>query len=166
MKTLNRIGLRALITVCLFVLTESVFAQSTVYFFSPSVTNAVCRITVNGDKSFRLRGDLKKTIKPVPPQINYPMEVYSKCGIKCSLNLEGKVLFALVADRFDSKTGKTINDFWRAELQLNLSEGSVHYVKLAPKGFSDVQLKEITEEEAQKLMKDKKRVMLPDFVIE
>ena len=51
-----------------------------------------------------------------------------------------------------------------AEIQLNLSEGSVHYVKLSFKGMNDVQLKEVEEKEGLKLLKDKKYKELPEFI--
>ena len=51
-----------------------------------------------------------------------------------------------------------------AEIQLNLSEGSIHYVKIDPKGVSNIQFKEITEKEALKLMK--KSTALPEFIQE
>ena len=51
-----------------------------------------------------------------------------------------------------------------AEIQLNLSEGSVHYIKLSFKGMNDVQLKEVEEKEGLKLLKDKKYKELPEFI--
>ena len=51
-----------------------------------------------------------------------------------------------------------------AEIQLNLSEGAVHYIQLKFKGLNDVQLKELSEKEGLKLLKDKKYKELPDYI--
>ena len=51
-----------------------------------------------------------------------------------------------------------------AEIQLNLSEGSVHYIKVEAKGLNDIQIKEVEGKEVQKLLKDKKYKELPDYI--
>ncbi len=50
------------------------------------------------------------------------------------------------------------------EIQLNLTPGSIHYIKLDNKGLKDIILKEITEKEAQKMLKDKKYEILPEYI--
>ena len=51
-----------------------------------------------------------------------------------------------------------------AEIQLNLTPGSVHYVSLAMKGLMNIQFKELTEKEGLKRLKDKKYAILEDYI--
>ncbi len=131
------------------------YAQSTVYFFSPQLMDMKCMVKLNGKKAIEMRGPFKKTLTPKGYD---PFYIYSPCYRKCLFKNEGKMLFVL-----DAASTKD-NRKWTAEIQLNLMEGSVHYVKIASKGFSDVQFKELTQKEGEKLLKNKKYVPLDDYV--
>ena len=141
-------------------------AQSTVYFFMPSTNcwgnGGGVDVYVNGQNAFSMRGPFKKTIGNVANP-SLPLYVYHAAKRKCVLNEEGKVLFA-VDYKFVTNNGKESD--LTAEIQLNLSEGSVHYVKIEPKGLNDNQFKELSEKEAAKLMKDKKYVELPEYIVQ
>lgn len=50
------------------------------------------------------------------------------------------------------------------EIQLNLTSGSTYYVSITNKGLNDMQLKNLTEKEAEKLLKNKKYVALPEYI--
>ena len=93
---------------------------------------------------------------------NRYIDVYDPCVKKCILNREGKTVVSFDFKYINHANGSTNN--MAAEIQLNLSEGSVHYIKICRKGFSDVQIKEIKEKEANKKLKDKKWEKLPDYI--
>jgi len=131
------------------------YAQSTVYFFSPQMMDNKCMIKLNGKEVFEMRGPLKKVMTP---QGYDPFRVYSPCYRKCLFRNEGKMLFILEV------TSTKDNRKWTAEIQLNLTEGSVHYVKMGAKGLNDVQFTELTQKEGEKLLKNKKYIPLDDYV--
>ena len=139
---------------------NNVSAQSTVYFFTPSTSSNECTLKMNGNEIGELRGPLKKTMEH--SMFKIPYKTYDAAYKKCVIKEEGKVLFA-VDYKFTTCRTLDVSEI-PAEIQLNLSEGSVHYVRLAPKGVTNMQFKEITEKEAQKLLK--KGVELPDYVQE
>ena len=141
--------------------TTEINAQSTVYFFVPLTASNECTLKMNGMEIGELRGPLKKTIKPMAP-LKIAYKTYAPCYKKCVVKQEGKVLFA-IDYKFTNATTLAVSEI-PAEIQLNLSEGSVHYVKLAPKGINNNQFKEITEKEAQKLLK--KNAALPEYIEE
>ena len=143
-----------------FTAITSVNAQSTVYFFTPSTGSNECFLKMNGDEIGELRGPLKKTMHPSMYKI--PYNSYDAAYKKCVIKEEGKVLFA-INYKFTNCMTLDVSNI-PAEIQLNLSEGSIHYVKIDPKGLSNVQFKEITEKEALKLMK--KSTALPEFIQE
>lgn len=149
-----------LISVCFLSCTISVYAQSTVYFFTPSTINNVCPITMNGDSIFNLRGPYKKTINNAI--ISIPLDMYAAAYKKCVFKEEGKVIFVANYKAQDpEKPG--ISEFL-SEIQINLFEGSVHYIRLAAKGMYDMELKELTEKESKKYFK--KSVELPEYIQE
>lgn len=141
-------------------------AQSTIYFFMR--TTYCCGdgggvdMYVNGQNAFSMRGPLKK-IQGNLANPSMPLHHYSAAKRKCIFNEEGKALFA-VDYKYVTPANKESD--LTAEIQLNLSEGSVHYVKIEPKGLNDLQFKELSEKEATKLMKDKKYVELPEYTVE
>lgn len=130
-------------------------ADSTVYLFVPSVGNMYNgTLEINGDVVIPFQGSVKKEVK-APGW--YPMKFYNAYKKKLTFKQEGKIVLRFTSDKFDAKTGTTAQKYWMAEIQFNLSEGSVHYAKLAPKGFSNCQFKIITEKEAEKMIKDNKK---------
>lgn len=153
----------AVLTVLGFFTVQTLWAQSTVYFFVGLTASNECTLKINGVEIGELRGPLKKTMNPVPP-MKVPYKTYSPCYKKCTINEEGKVLFT-IDYKFTNVNTLAVSEI-PSEIQLNLSNGSVHYVKLAPKGFNNNQLKELTEKEAQKLLKDTKYVALPEYTQE
>lgn len=142
-----------------FLFSSEISAQSVVYFFVPTTSSNECTLKMNSAEIGELRGPLKKTIKPIAP-MKIPYKTYAPCYKKCTVKQEGKVLFA-IDYKFTNVSTMTVSEI-PAEIQLNLSEGSVHYIKLAPKGLNNNQFKEITEKEAQKLLK--KNVALPEYI--
>ena len=143
-------------------------AESTVYFFSKEFANIECTLKVNGQEIGEFRGTVKKTIEPtssVSDVMKMPYTVYHACKKKCSIIEEGKVIFSV---NFKFTNGSTLSvSEYDTEIQLNLTEGSVHYIELTNKGRKDIQLKEISEKDAQKKLKDdKKYEWLPDYIQE
>lgn len=132
-------------------------AESTVYFFTGELANSECTLKLNGKEIGELRGSIKKTDQIDPMKI--PMVVYHKCIKKCIITDEGKALFSIAFKYTNCVTLAVSED--DTEIQLNLSEGSVHYVELGGKG-----LKEIPEKKAQKKLNDKKYEWLPDYIQE
>lgn len=155
----------AILSMIVFALffTPQLFAQSTVYFFTGTIGNATSMISVNGEELFELRGPLKKTINPAPP-MKYPYSTYSPCKKKCTFKSEGKTIFSVDYKFTNASTGAIVE--LAAEIQLNLTEGSIHYIKLSPKGLNDMQLKEISPKEAAKLLKKKNVVELAEYIEE
>ncbi len=137
------------------------YAQSTVYFFMRSVSNSTCMMKLNGKDVFEMRGPLKKTMKAVGPMI-YPVHVYSPSKRKCTFKNKGKMLFTFDMKYTLPTTGEVKT--YLAEIQLNLTEGSVHYVRIGAKGLNDVQFTELTQKEGEKLLKNKKYIPLDDYV--
>lgn len=139
------------------------FGESTIYLFLPSVVHIVNgRIDINGTDSFDFQGDLKKE-DYLWGKLTYPIKTFHACKKKIILKSEGKVILSYSADKYDFKTGNVIKDFWKAEIQVNCSEGSEHYVKVDFKGFSDCQLKLMDSKEFNKRMNDKKYILLDEY---
>lgn len=139
------------------------FGESTIYLFLPSVAHIVNgRIDINGTESFDFQGKLKKE-DYLWGKLIYPIKTFHACKKKVILESEGKVLINYSADKYDFKTGNVIKDFWKAEIQVNCSEGSEHYVKVDFKGFSDCQLKFMDIKEFNKRMNDTKYIQLDDY---
>ena len=134
-------------------------AQSKVYFFVRSVTSAEVKILKDGKEIFELRGPVKKTINPVGP-MKLPSISYSAAYRECQF-APGNTVFSVEFDFTNVSTTsvKRMTD----EIQLDLQDGDVHYVLLTFKGLTNIQLKELTEKDASKLLSDKKYVQLPDY---
>lgn len=141
-------------------------AQSTVYLFMRSTncfgTGGYAQIYLNGYEAFSMRGPLKKVMGNVANP-SFPAMFYKPTKRKCTLKEEGKVVLAI---DYLFVTGFGKESHLTAELQLNLTEGSVHYVKIDYKGLNDIQFKVLSEKEAAKAMKDKKYVELPEYISE
>lgn len=141
----------------------SAYSQSTVYFFMKKIGgNIDLRLKLNGKEILKINPPVKKTYPADDDTFRIPHYIYSPWFKKCTINKEGKVLFSFDAKQTNTTNLKVSNMF--AEIQLNLTEGSTHYVYLTNKGLFDMQLKELTEKEAKKLMNDKKYVSLPEYV--
>ena len=141
---------------------SAISAQSTVYFFTKTITSAETMITKNGKDLFELRGPEKSRVEPIAMSgMKMASISYSPAYKKCIFNDEGKVLFGI---NYDFTNVKTLEiSHLKGEIQLNLAEGSIHYVQVAPKGLFDIQFKELSEKEALKLLKNKKYVELPEY---
>ena len=51
-----------------------------------------------------------------------------------------------------------------AEIQLNLTDGAVYYVKIGFRGLrNDMKMELLSDKEAEKILKDKKYVALDDY---
>lgn len=158
MKRLIRLTIVAAILLCS---TISASAQSTVYVFMRSVDNAECKLNINGGDGIDIRGPFKKA-QMVPVAGASPLMRYHPGKKKIVLKEEGKTLFGVTYIYTNSLNGK--QSTMAAEIQLNLSEGSVHYIKVEAKGLNDIQIKEVEGKEVQKLLKDKKYKELPDYI--
>ena len=140
---------------------SSMSAQSTVHVFAHSLSNVEVKLMKNGEYVFDMRGELRKTLKPTS-SVKYPLYTYSPAYRKCTFKEDGKVLLSIDVEHTNCTTGDVTH--YADEIQLNLSPGSTHYVYLTNKGLFNLQLKEITEKEANKLLKDKKMVVLDEYV--
>lgn len=138
-------------------------AQSTVYIFLPKIGNHECFIYMNGEKLFEMRGPLKKTYN-LGEDYSTPYRIYSACQKKAIFQEEGKIILSFKSTFTYAKNGNTTD--LAAEIQLNLTPGSVHYVKITNKGLNDVKMLEIKEKEGLKLLNNKSYVKLPDYIQE
>lgn len=138
------------------------YGESTIYLFLPAVAHMTNgRIDINGTESFNFQGELRKESRA--PGIEYPIRIYKACKKKVIMKSEGKVLISYSADKFDIRNGNVIKDYWKAEIQVNRMDGSEHYVKVSPKGFSNCQLKFMDPKEFKKRINDEKYVWLDDY---
>lgn len=162
MITLNQMLKKTmmLITVLLIAVTK-VSAQSTVYVFAPTLSNSEASLLMNGNVIGSILGPLKKEISPVSP-MKIPHRTYKPTYKKCTIKEEGKVLFAAYI-KFTNGINLNVSEH-TAEIQLNLSEGSVHYIRVSPKGLNNIQFKEISEKDAKKYFK--KNYELPEYIQE
>ncbi len=142
---------------------SSALAESTVYFFVGSIGNATCQLSLNGKESFELRGPLKKTFEP-DGVLRFPYHSYHSAKKKCVFKEEGKMLFS-VDYRFTNASTGAVTPM-SAEIQLNLTDGSVYYVELTNKGLKDIQFKILTEKEGLKRLAKDKYKPLPDYIEE
>lgn len=160
MKTLSKKNI-VLAVLMLAIGSQNLKAQSTVYFFVRSSANSEITLKKNGQDLFEMRGNLKKTIKPTSP-MKLPLYNYFPAFRKCEFKDEGKVLFG-VENKYTNCVTEEVTTM-AGEIQINLSEGSIHYLYITSKGLNDIQFKEITEKEALKMMKEKKRTKLEDYI--
>lgn len=164
MKTaLSKKIIYTILLFCLLgIFSASTYAQqSTVYFFIKSTGNMTTTMKLNGKEIFDMTGPVKKTIKP-NGSLRFPYHQYSPCYRKCSFKNEGKMLFLAECKHINATNGKTTT--MAGEIQLNLADGGTYYVSITNKGLNDVQLKELTEKDANKLLKNKKYIALPEYI--
>lgn len=128
-----------------------VSAKSIVYVFAVEAWVPI-PVKINSQEAFEMKGTPKG--KDLTAR-------FSACKKKCILNSEGKVIFSFEFSRINQATGTVYN--YADEIQLNLSEGSVHYIQIKPKGFNDYTFKELSEKEANKLLNNKKCLLLPEY---
>jgi len=138
---------------------SNVSAQSTVHVFMRSAQNAECHMNINGGEDIDIRGPFKRN----SPNIGEPIKIYHPAKKKVIINDEGKSLIE-VHYFFKNPNNGEIREM-AAEIQLNLSEGSVHYIKIGAKGQNDIQIRELNEKDGQKMLKDKKYIELSDIVL-
>lgn len=136
------------------------FADSEVYIFFPWKHFVPVPIKINNQEVFKMDGTRGG---------NRYVITYSPCKKKCVLKSEGKIIisndFSYKLSDYSPSSAASIGDrtdHFASEIQLTLSENSVHYIQIINK----YQFKEITEKEAQKLLKNKKIVQLPDYIEE
>jgi len=136
----------------------SASAQSTVYFIQGQKSVGVpVIIKINNQFAFELRGDEK---------VFTGIKSYTPCQKKCTINTEGKVIFS-----FDYQ-GPSAPDVPRpvaGEIQVNLYEGSVHYILYKQIATSPVSvsyiLQELSDAQGKKLIKDtKKYIVTKEYV--
>ena len=137
-------------------------AQSTVYFFMRSLTESQAVVSMNGYELFELQGPLKKTRHFTLNQEKKTIHIYSPVCKKCEFKEDGKVLFS-VEIKFRNSLSSMVMTY-ATEIQVNLSEGSIHYLNIRGKGLNDVQIEELTEKKAQKMINSGKYISLPDYV--
>ena len=132
-------------------------AQTSVTFIiNKKIGNTDTKVLVNGNEAFSLKGNVLKTYTGTPYIM--PMQILSPCCRQANINLEGKTMFS-VNMTYTNPIKGTVSIF-SSEIQLNLTSGVKRYVLITNKGLTDMQLKEITEAEAIKMMKNKKMVQL------
>lgn len=157
MRNLARLIVTVVIMLCG---TNSISGQSTVYVFMRSATSAECVMSINGGEPFDICGPFKKALMNPGGE---PIRQYHPGKKKLVLKAEGKALFSAKNTFYALGDRNKARDMV-AEIQLNLSEGSVHYIKVGFKGLNDIQIKEVDEKEGLKLLKDKKYKELPEYI--
>lgn len=149
------------LTVILGCSAAQAFAESTVWIFMRGVGGTETNVSINGKKAFDMIGPVRKTFDDVD-SYKIPYTFYHPVKRKCVLKSEGKVLFSV-----DLKHTNPMNlkvSHMAAEIQLNLEDGSEHYIEIGTKGLNDCQFKEIPEKKVKKYMENKKYKELPDFI--
>lgn len=120
-------------------------AQGIVYFFGKSLPNVECYLSFNGKQLGELRGPVKRYL----PNLHggTPIPMYSACSKKCVLREAEK---AVLVTKF--KFTNSVNQeelITSAEIQIDFSDGQVHYVELTNKGLNDIQFKELSEKKGK-----------------
>lgn len=144
------------ITVMLLAISSTTaIAQSSVTFILKKFGNTNFHILLNGKEITDMNGTLVKTFNLK----NGTYKVYSPCHRTINLNEEGKKMFTVNAEFTNANNGQTTH--LEAEILLNLSSQSKHYIHITNKGLYDIQMKELTEKDAMKMLSNKKSVQLP-----
>ena len=136
-------------------------AQSTVYVILDEVANTECQVNINGKEGFTMQGNTKKTYKAISPYTMHDTVVNHPCVTKCTMNEEGKSIFAI-----DMKFRNAVNGDiypYAAEKQLNLVDGATYYLKISPKISNDFAIEEISQKEAEKIFKKKGVKFLAEY---
>lgn len=160
---MKRIYTILLVIAISFFSTAKICAESIVYIFMKSIGSTTTLMSLNGKEVFDMTGPIKRTISP-SGNMRLPFYQYAACKKKCTLKEEGKVLFSIEC-KHTNITNEKVTKF-AAEIQLNLTENSVHYIMITNKGINDCQIIELNEKKASKLLKDKKYINLPEYVEE
>ena len=170
MKKSFQLIVRGIILMTLVLITSNdAMAQSTVYFFmrdNDGIPEGKLQIRQDDDKSFSLRGGIKKEYKHwdwYPEGINWIK--YKPTVRKCIYTEEGQRDFELEWYHvcYIQQKGRQVKTY-NAGISLNLTSGSVHYVYISYKGLTGIEMEEVDEKKAQKLFKDKDLDTLPDLV--
>lgn len=143
---------------------EKAEAQSVVYLIGKKFANAESEVTVNGKDKFEFRGPVDK-VKVTPPTSmtdTLVLTTYKSCIKKCTFNEPGKVLLNWKYN-YTNPVNKNVQHY-ESEIQLNLTEGSVHYVELKIKITNDIEMVELNEKKGAKLVAKGKHVTLPEYV--
>ena len=139
-------------------------AQSTVYLIAKKFANAESEVTVNGKDKFELRGPLGK-VNIVPPTSMTDSVIvynYKDCIKKCTFNKPGKVMLHWRYD-YTNPVKRNIQHY-ETELQLNLTEGSVHYIEMKLTISNDIELVELPEKKGRKIISSDKYIHLPEYI--
>ncbi len=139
-------------------------AESTVYIFCKSVANSDVILNINGEDIFYMNGPVTKTIKADRwNEFQQDFIIRGECYRKINITEEGKIIISATVDFTNVNNLKRSKSI--CEIQLNLTQGSVHYIQLTRKGLKgDYQLKELNEKSANKLLK--KYTELPEITHE
>lgn len=154
---MKKISLLFSLTIALLLAGGSAYkasAQSTVYLcYDVQFWKQEIPIKINGQEAFSLMGDAKKVGALV---------MFTRSKKKCTLHSEGKVILSFDFDVTIPITDAVIP--YSDEIQLNLSENSVHYIAIKPvmKGNKMV-FEELSEKEGEKEFASKKYTHNPDY---
>jgi len=135
--------------------TFSAFSQSTIYLmYDVQFWNQTTPFKINGENAFLMAGDAKRIGASV---------LYTRNKRKCTIYREGKIILSFDFKATIPSTGAVIP--FSDEIQLNLSPGSVHYLRVKPimKG-NKLAFEELSEEDGKKEFANKKYTDLPDYV--
>lgn len=140
---------------------QKVSAQSTVYFFIDKVCNLDVFMFKNSEPLFDMVGPITKKRQTKSAMV-LPLCTQAPCKRKTVFHATGKSIFEMEAtytNPVNAKTSKVA-----AEIQLNLTDGAVYYVKIGFRGLrNDMKLELLSDKEAEKILKDKKYVALDDY---
>lgn len=90
-----------------------------------------------------------------------PLRTQAPCKRKSVFQATGKTIFSIDATFTNPVNAKTMK--YAAEIQLNLIDGATYYVSIKRKGINDLKMELLSDKEAEKMLKDKKYVALPDY---
>lgn len=114
----------------------------------------------NSEPLFDMVGPVIKT-QYIKSAMVMPLKTQAPCKRKAVFKSTGKSLFEVevtYTNFVNAKVSKAA-----AEIQLNLTDGATYYVFITNKGMNDIKMKLLSDKEAEKMLKDKKFVALPDY---
>lgn len=154
-KPINTFKIAIIAIILMFVCSSisNTFAQSTVYFICNDSWVPV-PVKINNQAAFDLKGT---------PKGNKYASFYSPCQKKVILYTEGKVIFSFDFER-PNYSNPDLPFNHAGEIQLTLSENSVHYIQFKSKGWNDYIFEELSEKEGKKLLTKKKYILTPDYI--
>lgn len=139
---------------------QKLSAQSTVYFFMKKINNLELDVYQNSKPVFDMFGPITKS-KQVKSSMVLPLRTQAPCKRKSVFQATGKTIFSIDATFTNPVNAKTMK--YAAEIQLNLIDGATYYVSIKRKGLNDLKMELLSDKEAEKMLKDKKYVALPDY---